>query len=267
MKRKEPPVNLAASVRARLDAIRKRRGVDLELLLSEYAIERLLYRLGMSRHADRFVLKGATLFRVWSEDKARATWDLDLLGRDAANVKAMTALIRELCALEGEDGVQFPPDSVKAEDIRIPDEFGGVRIRMEARLGKVRIPVQIDIGFGDTVVPPAQPLVFPTLLDMPAPRILAYARETVIAEKFEAMVSKGAANTRMKDFYDIHRLSVLFAFEGEALVASVKATFSGRSHRLDAETPVALEPGFLDQNAQHSAWLAFIRRGAASSGY
>jgi predicted nucleotidyltransferase component of viral defense system len=261
MTRKEPPVNLAASIRARLDILRKRRGVDLELLLSEYAIERLLYRLGMSRHADRFVLKGATLFRVWSGDQARATWDLDLLGRDAGDLKEMAALFKELCSLNGEDGIRYPPDEVIAEEIRIPDEFGGVRIRMEAQLGTIRIPVQIDIGFGDAVVPPAELLDFPTLLNLPAPRILAYAKETVVAEKFEAMISKGAANTRMKDFYDINRLSGIFAFEGEALIASIRATFSRRSHRFEAETPIALEPGFLDQPRQKAAWRAFIRRG------
>jgi predicted nucleotidyltransferase component of viral defense system len=264
MSRKGPPANLAASVRARLDDLRKRKGLELELVLSEFAIERLLFRLGISPYAERFVLKGATLFRLWSDQRGRATWDLDLLGRDEGDVEAMVQVIRELCVLNSEDGLEFPPDLVSGEEIRIPDEFGGVRIRMEARLGTACIPIQIDIGFGDAVVPPPQRTQFPVLLDLAAPEILVYPKETVVAEKFSAMITKGVTNTRMKDFYDVDLLSRTQGFQGTLLVKSLKATFARRG--LPREEPVALEPGFLISPLRAPAWKAFLRRGRLGSG-
>ncbi len=261
MTRKSPPTNLAASVRARLDDLRKKKGLELELVLSEFAIERLLYRLGTSPYADRFVLKGATLFRIWSEERGRATWDLDLLGRGGSGVEEMAAVLREICIIQVGDGIEFLPDSVNSEEIRIPDEYGGVRVRLEARIAAARIPVQIDIGFGDSVVPPASWVHFPVLLDLPIPSILAYPKETVVAEKFEAMVSKGVTNTRMKDFYDIHRLALTAEFQGELLTQAIRATFARRGNPLPVEVPVALQIGFLAAPERKAAWKAFLRRG------
>lgn len=264
MSRKGPPANLAASVRARLDDLRKRKGLELELVLSEFAIERLLYRLGTSAYAGRFVLKGATLFRLWNDQRGRATWDLDLLGRDEGSVEATSRVMQDVCALPGKDGLTFPPDRIAAEEIRIPDEFGGVRLRLEAHLGTARIPVQIDIGFGDVVVPPPSRVRFPVLLDLPVPEILAYPKETVVAEKFEAMVSKGVTNTRMKDFYDVDLLARTMEFHGELLVEALRGTFAHRG--FPSEQPVALNPGFLVSPLRAPAWKAFLRRGRLDVG-
>ncbi len=255
------PTNIAASVRARLDDLRKKKGLELELVLSNYAVERLLYRIGASPFADRFVLKGATLFRLWTEERGRATWDLDLLGRGASGIEEMAGVMREICAIDCEDGIRFDTGSVIAEEIRIPDEYGGVRVRLEARLDAARIPVQIDIGFGDSVVPPATLQSFPVLLDHPAPSILVYPKETVVAEKFEAMVAKGLTNTRMKDFYDIHRLAQTTEFQGELLTHAIRATFTRRNNPLPDSEPMALRPGFLNAPERLGAWRAFVRRG------
>ena len=155
----------AASVRARLETLARERGVEFQLILSEFAIERLLYRLGRSRHAEHFVLKGAALLRLWSQGEAsrrRATWDVDLLGHGASGVDAVVEKIRDLCAEPAVDAIEFVPESVVGAQMRLPDEYGGVRVRLEARLGQARIPVQVDIGFGDAVVPAPARIVWPT---------------------------------------------------------------------------------------------------------
>ncbi|MFZ5624389.1 MAG: nucleotidyl transferase AbiEii/AbiGii toxin family protein [Gemmatimonadota bacterium] len=197
------PVNVAASARARLLALSRAQGVEFQRVLSESGIERLLYRLGISPHADRFVLKGAMLFKLWSDDRHRATWDLDLLGRGASAVDDVVPVIRGLCGIEAEDGIRFEAGSMVGEEIRGDEEYPGVRVRFEARLAEARIPMQVDVGFGDAVVPAPSWQSYPTLLDHAAPRILTYPRETVVAETFEAMVSRGVTNSRMKDAYDL----------------------------------------------------------------
>ena len=177
--------NAAASVRARLLEISRRRGVEFQLVLSEFAVERLLWRLGASTYSGRFVLKGATLFRLWSDSPHRATWDLDLLGRGSSAVADVVAVIRELCEIPGDDGIAFDAASLVGEEIRSADEYVGARVRFEARLAGARIPVQVDVGFGDAIEPAPSLQTYPTLLDHEAPRILAYPRETVVAEKLE----------------------------------------------------------------------------------
>lgn len=202
----------AASVRGRLRELGRQRGVEVQLLLSEFAIERFLYRLGTSRHADGFVVKGATLFKLWGAGDQRATWDLDLLGRGAQTV----------------------------------------RVRLVARLAGAEIPVQVDVGFGDAVEPPPRIEPYPTLLDHPEPRVLVYPREAVVAEKVEAIVSLGVTSSRMKDFYDVHRLAASFEFKGPSLVRAVRATFERRRTPLPADEPVALTRKFL--GAPQRSW-------------
>lgn len=250
----------AASVRARLRALARRRNVEFQLLLSEFAIERLLYRLGISKHAERFVLKGAALFKLWSGEKRRATWDLDLLGYGTGGVEELAAVVRHLCEIRTEDGIDFDPASVTGEEIRFPDEYQGVRVRLQARLAEARIPVQVDVGFGDAVVPAPRLVDYPALLEHPAPRILVYPREAVVAEKIEAMVSLGITNSRMKDFYDVHRLASCTAFEGETLVEAIRATFQRRGTALPDEEPRVLTPGFLAASERQVQWRAFLRR-------
>src|SRR5882724_8414095 len=188
MSPRQRPTNVAASVRARLETLARERRVELQLVLSQFAIERLLYRLGISPHADRFVLKGATLFRLWSDDRSRATWDLDLLGRGASGVNEVVAAVREFCRIPVDDAIEFLDRTIVGEEIRVPDEYAGVRVRLEAYLDAARIPVQVDVGFGDAVVPAPVLETYPVLLDHEQPRILVYPREAVVAEKLEAMV-------------------------------------------------------------------------------
>lgn len=244
----------AASVRARLLALAQARGLEFQLVLSDFAIERLLYRIGASAQARRFVLKGATLFRLWNDTRGRATWDLDLLGRGGSTAAEFAATIRELCLVPGEDGLVFDVATLATEDIRAGDEYLGVRLRLEAELAAARIPLQIDIGFGDSVVPPPR-------LEHLAPRIYVYPREAVVAEKLQALVTLGVANSRMKDFYDLHRLALNHAFDGASLVAAVRATFARRATPFPAVTPVALQHGFLSESTRALQWRAFLRRG------
>jgi hypothetical protein len=261
MSRKRPAANPAASVRARLDQLARRRGVELQLVLSEFAIERLLYRLGISAYADRFVLKGATLLRLWSGDERRATWDLDLLGRGASGVADVVGVVREVCAIPADDGIAFVTDSIVGEEIREADEYAGVRVRLDARLAGARIPVQVDVGFGDAVWPAPVREVLPTLLDHEPPRVLVYSRETMVAEKVEAMVALGVTNSRMKDFYDVYRLAESAAFEGDSLVRAVRTTFERRRTPFPDGDPLVLAQGFLADPGRQTQWRAFLRRG------
>ncbi|HVS10854.1 MAG TPA: nucleotidyl transferase AbiEii/AbiGii toxin family protein [Planctomycetota bacterium] len=252
-------------MRARLFQLSRHRGVEFQLLLSQFAIERLLYRLGISRHADHFVLKGATLFKLWSDEPGRATWDLDLLGRSVLSVPQLVDVVRELCATPAEDAIGFDAATFLGEEIRSTDEYTGVRVRLEARLAEARIPMQVDVGFGDAVVPAPRRQSYPTLLDHPAPSILTYPREAVVAEKLEAMVSLGVTNSRVKDFYDVHQLAASFAFDGARLAHSIRATFDRRRTPLPESEPLVLRPGFLEAPDRQAQWKAFLRRGRLSA--
>jgi len=196
--------NMAASVHARLTDIARRTDRPFQELLQYYAMERFLYRLSKSPHAARFVLKGALMLRVWDAPMARPTKDIDLLGRLENSLENGSTVVRELCALEVEpDGLVFRPATVKSERIREDADYEGVRTRFDGLLARARMAMQLDVGIGDVMVPGPVEIAYPTLLDMPAPRLKGYPRETAIAEKFEAMVKLGTLNSRMKDFYDI----------------------------------------------------------------
>ena len=253
--------NIGASVRARLLALAQRKGTEYQLLVTRYALERLLYRLGVSPHRDRFVLKGAMLFAIWLDDPFRPTRDVDFLGFGDPAVEAMAATFREICRVEAaDDGVEFDAGGVRAEAIREDVAYDGVRVRTQAVIGGMRIPIRIDVGFGDAVTPHPLEVEYPALLDAPPPRLRAYPRETVIAEKFEAIVSLGFINSRMKDFHDIWVLSEHFAFERDALAAAIRATFERRG----TELPIAVPPGLGDEFAadalKATQWTAFLRR-------
>jgi len=203
-----PQKNLPASVRQRLLNLSRERGEDFNFTLTRYANERLLYRLARSPYRDQFVLKGAALFQVWSESLYRPTRDVDLLGFGDSTATGIGSVFHELCVLEVEpDGLRLLPDSVRAEEIRDQQEYGGLRVHLMADLDGAQIALQVDVGFGDAVTPGIEEADFPTLLDFPAPHLRTYPRETVIAEKFEAMVRLGIVNTRMKDFYDVWQLA------------------------------------------------------------
>jgi hypothetical protein len=255
------PKNIAASVRARLLDASQRRNVEFQQILSEFAIERLLYRLGISPYAERFVLKGAMLFKVWSEKRNRATWDLDLLGKGAGAIPDVVAAIRDLCMIRFDDGIIYDQASIEGEEIRAENEYAGVRVRLEARLAEARIPMQVDVGFGDAIVPEPVKESYPTLLDHSPPLILMYPREAVVAEKVEAMVSLGVTNSRMKDFYDVYVLASSFAFEGPSLTRGIYETFKRRGTPLPDSEPLVLTREFLAASERQMQWRAFLRRG------
>lgn len=200
----DQPRNLAASVRQRLLNIAKRNGEAFDLVLTRYALERLLYRLGNSRYHNQFLLKGAMLFAVWGGAPHRPTRDLDLLGFGPNDLPQVQAVFQNICQVPVEpDGLKFLPDTVRVSEIREDQEYQGVRLPFDAKLENAIIPIQVDIGYGDAVTPAPQEISYPTLLEFPAPQLRAYPIYTVVAEKFQALVLLGIANSRMKDFYDI----------------------------------------------------------------
>ncbi|MFI5303107.1 MAG: nucleotidyl transferase AbiEii/AbiGii toxin family protein, partial [Polyangiales bacterium] len=255
------PSAVATSVRARLARLARERGDDVQLVLTRYVNERLLYRLATSPHADRFVLKGAALFTLWTGQPHRATRDLDLLGMgESSEAHLREVFVEVLRVAIDDDGIEFDVDALEVEPIRDDQAYGGVRVTTVATITTARIRVQIDIGFGDAVTPSAELIDFPTLLDSPAPRLRAYPRETVVAEKVEAMVQLGMVNSRMKDFFDVLHLAQRFEFDGELLVRALRATFERRRTVLPTGLPVALTPAFADDATKRTQWVAFVRK-------
>ncbi|MHA7686006.1 nucleotidyl transferase AbiEii/AbiGii toxin family protein [Cupriavidus sp. PET2-C1] len=222
-----------------------------------------MFRLGISVHRDRFVLKGAMLMTSWFEDPHRPTRDVDFLGFGESEADHLLATFAEVCALAADDGISFDAAGLRAEAIREDTDYGGLRLRTTAQLAGARIPVVIDIGFGDATEPGTEEIQLRVLLDQPEPRLRAYARETVVAEKFQAMVMLGMANTRLKDFYDIWFLSQSFEFDDGRLAAAIAATFARRKTNIPADPPFALSPDFANDKAKQTQWLAFARDLAA----
>lgn len=258
---KGTPANVAASVRQKLMTFAERTGDDANVIWTRYAIERLLYRLSVSEYSAEFVLKGAVLFTVWSNEPHRPTMDLDLLGYGEDSNERITDVFRQICRMNIEDdGLMFDEKSIRVEPIRDGTEYQGRRVNLTAHLGKARIPIQVDIGFGDAVFPRPEMIQYPAMLDLPAPRIRAYSQSTVVAEKVHAMVLLGIANSRMKDFYDLHALASRFAFDGSILTKSVKATFHRRKTPLPAIVPIALTEEFGRDSMKSIQWNAFVRK-------
>lgn len=258
--------NIGASIRARLLSLSKANGQSFDLVLTRFALERLLFRLSQSRHADRFVLKGAMLLMSWFEDPQRGTRDLDLLGFGDPSPDTMLATFREILAQDAGDGLVFDAGALRVDRIREELEYGGLRLRTAASISGARINLTIDIGFGDALEPGAEIIDYPAMLDLPAPRLRAYARETVIAEKFQAMVALGRANSRMKDFYDIWILSRSFAFDDDRLPSAIAATFARRGTVIPVDVPDALTPAFPADEQKQRQWRVFIEDVALDPG-
>jgi hypothetical protein len=253
--------NIAASVRQRLLDQAKSKRVDFNLLLTRYGLERFLYRLGRSEYRERFVLKGAMLFPLWGVVSYRSTRDVDLLGYGESEIEALVTVFRTICQTEvADDGITFDPVSVQAEGIRDQMEYGGTRLKLNADLAGARIHLQVDIGFGDVITPSADTAEYPVLLDHPAPHLWVYPRETVIAEKFQAMVHLGIANSRMKDFHDLWVLGSQFDFDGKTLATALARTFERRNTPLPVELPLALTPEFFADAQKTRQWKAFLNR-------
>jgi predicted nucleotidyltransferase component of viral defense system len=255
------PGNIAASLRQRLLKLSRERGEDFQLVLTWYAAERFLYRLAQSKYAVQFILKGAMLLNVWMGRSHRPTRDLDFAGYGEASPERLITLFQEICQVDvEEDGVQYDIDSIQVNEIRENQEYQGQRVRLIAYLETARIPVQIDIGFGDVVTPEAEEISYPTLLDSPVPRILVYPPETVISEKVQAMVALGMVNSRMKDFYDLRMIAKLFTFDGSKLVEAIRATFNRRTTGIPESSPVALTEEFSTDRDKATQWKAFLTR-------
>ena len=263
---REPKRNMGASVRDRLLNIARELQQPFDLLLTRYVHERLLYRLSKTQHRDRFVLKGAMLITTWFDDPLRPTRDLDLLGFGDPDPQAMIRIFREVCAVKEDDGVEFVVAALEIDRIREELEYGGLRIKTTATIGGAKIRVAIDIGFGDAVEPDAAEVELPVLLDLPPPSLRAYARETVIAEKFQALVMLGRANSRMKDLYDIWVLSRSYKFTGDGLARAIAATFARRKTEIPSMLPNALTLAFAEDAAKIQQWNSFVTEVAQSPG-
>jgi hypothetical protein len=258
---REPRKKTAASIRARLLSLAQSKGEDYQRVLGRYAIERFLYRLGRSPYRDKFALKGATLFTLWTGHTHRPTKDLDLLGRGSSSaIGEVETTIRAICETQHEDGIVFDSESVESTKIKEDDEYDGVRIKLLADLAGARIPMQIDIGFGDAVYPEPELASFPVLLPMEAPLIRAYPREASIAEKFHAMVVLDIRNSRMKDFYDIWFMANTWTFDMASLRNAILASFERRGSTIPTGVPFALTDDFLNDPQKTQQWSAFVSR-------
>ncbi len=257
MSRKSPG-NIAASVRQRLLNKSRTDKRPFGELLQYYSMERFLYRLSVSNHAKRFILKGALMLRTWNAPSARPTMDIDMLGITSNEVERVKEQVRDICTAEVvPDGLVFDPDSVRGERITEDADYEGIRVRFFGTLDTARVNMQIDIGFGDIVFPSPEEAYLPAILDFPPPLLACYSRESAIAEKFEAMVKLGELNSRMKDFYDIWMLARQFDFDQRQLHEALFHTFNNRRTDLP-DNVTAFSKDFI--SAKATQWKAFRRK-------
>ena len=252
--------NVPASIRARLRNAAKEQDVEFNQILIYYAIERFLYRLSQTEWSDRLIIKGAIMLRAWGTPLGRPTRDIDFLGRFDSSPEAVIAAVQECLGVEYvADGLVFDPE-IKTGSINAANRYPGIRVVVTGHLSGARFKLQLDIGIDNAVVPDPEWVDYPTLLDLEAPRILVYMPPTAVAEKFEAMVSRGAANSRMKDFYDVWLLARTNEFDGRELSAALLATFTHRETDLSSEPPLALTAGFFADAAVQGQWSAFLAK-------
>lgn len=252
---------LARSVQTRLAQHARSIGTDPNLVLTRYAIERFLYRLSISPHVDRFVLKGALLMLAWLGDTLRPTRDADLLGFGDLSDEALGQIFTDVCKVHVEpDAMVYLVDTVRVEPIRAEDAYGGRRVTLAATLGAARLRVQVDVGIGDAVVPSATWLDYPSLLDLPRPRLRAYCAETVIAEKLHAIVALGSRNSRMKDYFDLQALAREGTLNASAVAEAIAATFERRKTQVPDTWPPGLSDAFAGDATKSAQWQAFLHK-------
>ena len=255
--------NLAASVRARLLNIAKAEQTDFNSVLVRYALERFLYRLGQSAHADHFVLKGAMLFNLWYAMPHRPTRDVDLLGFGSSDLASIAQAFREIVTLTADDGIVFDAASVRVEEIRKNAGYAGARVIVSAELARARCKTQIDVGFGDAVTPGPVDAVYPVLIaDFAAPRLRTYPVYTVVAEKLHAMVLLGMTNSRLKDYLDLSVLLEREVLEPATLAAAIAATFTRRGTASPTALPIGLSDEFANDPSRQALWVAFLKKNA-----
>jgi len=255
--------NISASVRDRLLNKARTEKLDFNLLLTRYALERMLYRLSISKQRDQFLLKGALLFDLWFDVPHRPTHDADFLGCGSAEIPHIEEIFRDICRIEVEDGIAFQPDTVKAAEISKEANYAGVRVTLLGMLDSARCAVQIDIGFGDAVVPGPDEVHYPVILgEMPGPHLHVYPRYTVVAEKLEALTSLGMLNSRMKDYFDLWILAKHSDFDGQILSRAVAATFERRRTAVPTGAPIGLSDEFINDAQKGKQWQGFLRKNA-----
>jgi predicted nucleotidyltransferase component of viral defense system len=253
--------NIPASIKAKLLNLSQKRGLDYNHLLTQYAIERLLYRLSISEHRNRFLLKGAQLFLLWEGAFLRPTRDLDLLGFGDVSIQFFVNLFREITAeVCYEDGIIFDSKLILGEEIRAHEEYVGVRLTLKARLDTIKLTLQVDIGTGDAVTPPAKEVIFPTILDLPKPTLRAYQVETVVSEKFHAIVKLGLQNTRMKDYLDLFHILNRYSFDGALLARAIRETFERRGTKELPLKIAGLTEEFFRADVKRTQWESFLRK-------
>jgi hypothetical protein len=253
--------NIAASVRSRIKNKAQADQVDVVFLMTRYALERLLYRLAVSEHKEHFLLKGALLFDLWYDVPLRPTRDIDLLGFGLAEIPHLVKVFEDLCAIEVEDGFLFDASTIKAEEIRKEANYSGTRIKLLGFIDGAKCDVQVDVGYGDAVTPAPEMATYPVLLeDMPAPELRVYPQYTVIAEKFQAIVTLGMANTRMKDYFDLWVLLRNATLDQGILEQAVRATFERRGTPMPTSIPVGLSERFSQDKSRLELWGAFVKR-------
>jgi hypothetical protein len=251
---------MGASVRQRLLNYGKASGKPFAEVLQYYAMERFLYRLSVSSHVETFTLKGALLLTAWQAPITRPTMDIDLLGRTDNAVDAVVNVMRAISELEVvDDGIGFDSASFAGQTIREDADYSGVRVEFVGRLDNARVHMQIDIGFGDVMTPGPETLIYPTILDFPAPILSGYSRETVVAEKLQALVQLRMLNTRMKDYFDLWLLTRQPELNREVLTTAIKRTFANRGMQIDPK-PVGLSAAFGNDPAKQMHWSAFLKR-------
>ncbi len=253
--------DLAASVRARLLNIAKAQGADFNQILVRFALERILYRLSQSAHADHFLLKGALLFTLWYDMPHRTTRDADLLGFGASDLESITQTFRDIASVKVDDGIVFDPASVSVEDIRKDAGYAGARVLITGEIAKARCKTQIDIGFGDAVTPGPVHAVYPVLIaDLPAPRLRTYPVYTVISEKLHAIALLGITNSRLKDYLDLRVLLDREALNANTLARAIAATFIRRGMPVPAVLPIGLTDEFATDSSRQALWHAFLKK-------
>lgn len=249
----------AQSIRDRLLKRARERGEDFGLVLTQYGIERILYRLSVSPYADQFVLKGAQLLRARTDEVYRPTRDVDLLGFGKNSPEVLQAVFTDLARLDVQDGMVFDLARTTAVVITETAEYQGIRVGLYATLARARVQIQIDVGYGDRLTPAPSPIEFPTLLEMPAPVLRGYALETVVAEKLQAITSLGLLNTRLKDYYDLWRIGTTLPVRHDELVNALIATFTARHTAIDTE-PGGLGSSYGEQHERQQQWVSFLKR-------